>query len=163
MDEVTRRLAFYDLRDWWLSQPRVRELLDAQRFDSTPGATPFFPVAEQPESGFPYVRYTVARDIATSQWWMQDELVGIEIFMHNIEDANELLNILIGMTSQGSVSAQALQLWVSGQARPEDFEYHSLTYVGGGDIGAPSEEGATYSRVATFSVSYSPLQGWNIV
>lgn len=163
MEEVTRRLAFYDLRDWWLSHARVSELLDAGR-SGLYGGTPFFPVAQQPEGGFPYVRYTVARQTGFPQWWMHTETVGLDIFAVDIEDSTELLNIFLGLTDQGSVSAQELQRWVSSQSgRDEDFEFHSLEWAGGGDIGTPSEEGATHNRIAMFNITYSPLSGHNIV
>jgi hypothetical protein len=172
MASVTRRLAFYDLRDWWLSEPRVRELLgisdqeyeDYLNPDPEIGPIiPFFPVAQQPEGGFPYIRYDVSRRNFAEQWWIHGEAVGIEVFMEDIEDSTELINILIDMSAMGDRSARDLQRWVVNEvaehARPQDFQFHSVEYTGGGEIGASNEQGGAVSRVVTFLIQYSPLAG----
>lgn len=163
MGQITRRLAFYDLRDWWLSDKRIKELIVEPRPSTTPGgwdiSNPFFPVAQQPEGGFPYIRYTVARETGTSQWWMHTEQVGIDLYTDNILDSTEVLNRFISMAGREDDSAKDLHRWLELEGRTPEFEYHSIRYIGGGDIGASSEEGGAHSRIMMFSIDYSPLVG----
>jgi hypothetical protein len=165
--EVTRRLAFYDLKDWWLSNERVQELLVNPR-TGVFASDPFFPVAQQPEGGFPYVRYTVAREVGFPTWWMHTEMVGIDLYMSVILHSTEILNIFIDMAGRGDQSADDLNRWLEQRnqqlatPRPIDFEYHSIQFVGGGDIGASNEEGGAFSRIMMFNIDYSPRGGRNI-
>lgn len=166
MGEVTSRLPFYDLRDWWLSDQRVQELIVDPRTSITSGgldlSNPFFPVAQQPEGGFPYIRYTTARDVAFPQWWMQTEQIGLELFMVGINDSSEVLNKFISMAARGDDSARDLELWLRNEGRAVDFAYHSIQYIGGGDISATNEEGGAHSRIMMFNILYSPLDGMGI-
>lgn len=161
MAQVTHRLAFYDLRDWWLSSDRIQELLVDQRTGQWPDQ-PFFPVAQQPEGGFPYVRYTVARDVGFPQWWMHTEQVGLDLYTQSINDSTEVLNEFIDMAGRGDDSARDLEIWLRAQGRTLDFQYHSIRYVGGGDIGTSNEEGGAHSRIMMFNIEYSPLEGRGI-
>jgi hypothetical protein len=161
---VTRRLAFFDLRDWWLSDPRIAELLNYDPQD--PATRPFWPMSQQPESGFPYVRYMTTKVVEFPQWWMHNEGVGLEIYMNNIDDSTELVNLLLDMAGEGATSAARLQRWVHNQGvynqRPQDFEFHSIEYAGDASLGSPSEEGASHSRTAMFNLRYSPVRGRSI-
>lgn len=157
MVSVTRRLAFYDLRDWWLSDPEFAVIFG---YDGT--NKPFYPVAEQPESGFPHVLYTVSRNVPVGQFWMHTEIVGLEMFLADIEDSTEALNIMIDMAGNGDVAARELQKWVRAEGRTNSFQFHSIYYIGGGDIGAPDEEGGAPKRIANFAIEYSPLEGSKI-
>lgn len=161
MADVTHRLAFYDLRDWWLSNPKVKELIVDTRTGLWPDQ-PFFPVAEQPEGGFPYVRYTVARDVSFPDWWMQTEQVGLDLYTESINHSTRILNEFISMAGRGDESARDLEIWLRSEGRTVDFAYHSIRYIGGGDIGASNEEGGAHSRIMMFDIQYSPVGGIDI-
>jgi hypothetical protein len=178
---LSKHLAFYDLRDWWLSDARMDELLMTDRrvrAKNPMDADPFYPVSQQPGGGFPYARYTVARTVAP-QWWMHVEQVGIDLYMHDIDESTEVLNTFIDMAGRYDESARDLNRWLQqrhadqkkdfddglideDEIIPIEFEFHVISYVGGGDIGATSEEGGTHSRIMMFNIEYSPLEGRGI-
>ena len=162
---VTSRLAFYDLRDYWLSDNRVAELLDLENREEIDGVKikPFFPSAQQPETKFPYARYNVKRIIGYPQWWMHTEIVGIELYAVNLDVSNELINIFIDMAGRLDSSADELERWIAAEGRDRHFEYHHLEWVDGGDMEAPGEEGGAIGRPLNFAISYSPLKGRGIV
>jgi len=158
MGSVTRRLAFYDLRDWWLSYTRVQELLQTAGRNNL-----FVPAAQQPETGYPYARYNVRKTTDFPRRWRHTEFVVIEFYMDNIEDSSELVNFLVSLTDRDSDSARELQSWVASQpGRPTDFSYHYLEFAGGGEILPPDEEGAAHGRAVNFAINYSPLSGFGI-
>jgi hypothetical protein len=152
---ITRRLAFYDLRDWWASDPRVRDILEIDE----KGILPFFPAANQPESVPPYIRYDVDRRISVNKWWQHTEAVILDIFTEDIEDANELENIFIDYSSQGDESARDLEIWIAGQNRARSFEFHSIEYFGGGELNPPKEQGGVNYKTLAFLIHYSPMSG----
>jgi len=149
-----KRLAFYDLRDWWLSDERVSELLRTSR-----GISPFFPAADQPESSLPYIRYDVDRRISTDQWWVHHEGVLLDIFTESVDESNELINIILDYSSQGDESARALERWILQTGRKKDFEFHSIEYLEGGNINPPDEQGGSVYRSFMLLIRYSPLEG----
>jgi hypothetical protein len=151
---VTRNLAFYDVRDWVVSDSRMTELLKING-----GIVPIFPASSAPESKLPYLRYDVDRRLFTNKWWIHTEAVIIDIFTEDIEDANEILNLLIDYLSQGDESARELERWLQSQNRQKHFEFHSIEYFGGGEFEPPTEQGGKISRSATFLIHYSPLEG----
>jgi len=169
---VTKRIGFYDLRDWWLSEQRLRELLVDPRLSQGNDADPFYPVAQQPESGFPYIRYGIGRDVAPSQWWMRTEQVMLEIFMLDIVESNEVVNIMIDMAGRESDSATDLTNWLVERNNelqeqeeppvPIDYVYHSIKYMGSGEIEATEEEGGHHSVGLMFSIYLSPKNGRGI-
>lgn len=157
MATITRRMAFYDLRDWWLSFPRVATLLNAS------DRNVFFPAAQQPEGGFPYVRYNLRMTNSFPQWWMVSEYIVMESYFENIEDSTEFVNILASLTGRGPDTARELERWVAAQEeRPDDFHYHWLEFTGGSEIGAPDEEGATHGRNLSFVINYSHRKGYGL-
>ncbi|MCA1799846.1 MAG: hypothetical protein LC650_00945 [Actinobacteria bacterium] len=166
MANITRRMAFYDLRDWWLSFSRVEDLLNASERNR------FFPAAQQPGGGFPYVRYNIRKTNAYPQWWMATEYIVLEAYFEDIEDSTELVNILASLTGRGDTSARELQQWVSTATvidsnggvvpRPNDFSYHWLEFAGGSEISPPDEEGATHGRNMSFVINYSHREGYGI-
>lgn len=161
MASVTRRLAFYDLRDWWLSFADVQRLLSS---DGSPvGLEVFVPAAQQPETGYPYVRYNVRKTTDFPRRWVHNEFVVMELYAVDIEDSTELTNFLVSLTDRDTDSAQELQRWVRSQTgRPQDFQYHWLEFAGGGEILPPDEEGAAHGRSLSFAINYSPLSGFGI-
>lgn len=161
MVTVTNRLPSFDVFDWWLADPDIANLLDYDP-NGDEWEYPFYPVSEQPESGFPQVRYTTAQEVHFPQWWIRTELLGLDIYMADIMDSTRLLNNLMDYSIDGAKAARELQRWIRNEGRSEDFEYHSITWIGGGDIGAPEEEGGAHSRIANFAIQYSPLAGTRI-
>lgn len=172
MAEITNRLAFFDLRDWWLSDPKVYELLEEPRLNKGQFADPFYPVSQQPEGGFPYARYTVSRTLNFPQWWMHVEQVGIDLYMMDVMDSSLVFNTFVDMASRGDESARELERWLDKRNAdriaanedpiPRDFRFHSLEYMGGGDIVPADEEGGNHSRIMMFNISYSPIGGRDI-
>lgn len=157
MANLTNRMAFYDLRDWWLSNARVASILNST------GRTVFVPASQQPETGYPYARYNVERIVGMPDYWMHTEFVVVEVYAVDIEETTELLNVLASLTGRGSDSAMELQQWVAAQPlRPNDFQYHWLEFAGGGQILAPDEEGAAHGRTMNFAINYSPVEGFGI-
>lgn len=159
---VTDKLAFFDLRDWWLSDDDVRAALVTPRLNLGKFADPFYPVSQQPEGDYPYARYTVSRTVNFPQWWIHTEQVGIDLYMMNIMDSTKVFNAFVDMASRGDESARDLHHWLQSQAEPTDFEYHSIEYVGGGDISPGNEEGGHHSRIMMFNINYSPRTGRDI-
>jgi hypothetical protein len=149
-----RRLAFYDLRDWWLSDERIAELLQTNR-----GFSPFFPAADQPESSLPYIRYDVDRRIDTNQWWMYNEGVLLDIFTESIDDSNEIMNRILDYSVQGDASARSLERFILQSGKKKEFEFHSIEYIEGGGINPPDEQGGASYRSFMLLIRYSPLEG----
>lgn len=149
-----KRLAFYDVKEWWLSDTRIAELLRIDR-----GISPFFPAADQPESSLPYVRYDVDRRISTNQWWMYNEGVMLDIFTESIEDSNEIMNRILDYSVQGDESARELERWMAQTGKEREFEFHSIEYLEGGNINPPDEQGGSIYRSFLILIQYSPLQG----
>lgn len=150
-----RRMAFYDLRDWIISDQRIRQLL---KIDEK-GVVPFFPSADQPESSLPYVRYEVDRRVSVDKWWMHTEGVILDIFSEDVEDSNEVFNIIIDYASQGDDSARELERWILQENRSRTFEYHSIEYMSGGQLSAPEEQGGGSFKTGMILIHYSPLSG----
>lgn len=157
MANVTNRLPSFDVFAWWLSDPDIATLLNYPD-----GGFPFYPVSEQPESGFPHVRYTTAQEVHFPQWYLRTELLGLDIYMGDIMDSTELVNRLMDHSIEGAKAARDLSKWLRDNGRQIDFEFHSITWIGGGDIGAPEEEGGAHSRIANFAIQFSPLAGTRI-
>jgi hypothetical protein len=151
---VTRRLAFYDVRDWVTSDPRLSQLLNING-----GIVPIFPAASNPESVLPYIRYDIDRSISTNKWWIHSEAVILDIFTEDVEDANEIVNIFIDYLSQGDDSARELERWILQEQKQKDFEFHSIEFFSGGEFQAPEEQGGKIARSIAFVLHYSPLQG----
>lgn len=158
------KLAFYDLRDYWLSDTRVRELLNADNRNTINGQMikPFFPVAQQPETEYPYFRYNIDRIIGYPQWWMHTETVGLELFAEDLDDSNEIINLFIDMAGQQDRSAHDLQDWLVSEGRDINFMYHYIEWIGGGEMEASTEEGGSVGRTLNFAIAYSPLRGRRI-
>jgi hypothetical protein len=152
---TTRRLAFYDLRDWIVSDSRIRELLRVEQ----KGVIPFFPAADQPESSLPYIRYDIDRRIQVDKWWIHTEGVIFDIFTEDVEDSNEIFNIIIDYSSQGDDSARSLERWIEEQGRQRTFEFHSIEYMTGGQLSAPDEQGGGSFKTGMILIHYSPLSG----
>jgi hypothetical protein len=175
MAQVTRRSAFYDVRDWWLSHARIAELLGVPHpepvnpLDPPPPPepekpVPFFPVAQMPESQFPFVRYYISRVVPVERWWMHQDTVGLDIYMKNLDDSLELMNMLIDISGKGDRSVRELNIWLGNQTeRPSDFLFHSMQYLGGGDAQPSNEEGGIPPRTLMFRIDYSPKAGEGIV
>jgi hypothetical protein len=149
-----RRLAFYDLRDWWLADERIAQLLRTDR-----GFSPFYPAADQPESSLPYIRYDVDRRIDTNTWWIYNEGILLDIFTESIDDSNEIMNRILDYSVQGDESARELERWIIQENRPKDFEFHSIEYLEGGNINPPDEQGGSVYRSLMLLIRYSPLEG----
>ena len=152
---TTRRMAFYDVRDWIVSDPRLRELL---RIDQR-GLVPFYPAADQPESALPYIRYEIDRRVMVDRWWMHTEGIIFDIFTEDIEDSNEIFNIILDHTSQGDEAARELERWILQEGRQRTFEFHSIEYMTGGQLSAPEEQGGGSFRTGMILIHYSPLDG----
>ena len=151
---VTRRLAFYDVRDWVISDPRMSELLKING-----GLVPIFPASSNPESQLPYIRYDIDRRISTNKWWIHTEAILLDIFSEDIEDANEIFNIFVDYLSQGDESARELERWILNEQKQKDFEFHSIEFFSGGEFEAPEEQGGKIARTVAFLIHYSPIQG----
>jgi hypothetical protein len=160
---MTNRLPFFDLRDWWLSNARVAELLRyGPGLQYSADTKPFYPASQQPETKFPFVRYGMVRHHDTQQWWMQTDSIAMDVFMYDIMDSTELLNELVGMAGRKDRSARDLEQWIVGQGRERAFAYHSIDFAGGYDMGAPNEEGAHHARPLMFHILFSPLTALNV-
>lgn len=155
MEGVTRRLPFYDLRDWFLSNNRFSQLMGVG--SGSESRNVFYPAAQQPEGGFPYILYNSRQVRILPDWWMREDFISMELFIEDIEDSTEVLNIMIEMAGRYDASAQSLQSWVKGSfGRPDNFIYHYIMFSGAGDLTPPDEEGAVYGRGITFGIVYSP-------
>jgi len=150
-----RRSPFFDLRDWWMSNSRLREIF---RVDEL-GYVPFFPIQEQPESSEPFVVYKFEKTSTASEWWMHCDFIYMEIYFTDFQDGYEILNIMIDMANKGAISARDLTHWVKSQDRALDFEYHTIDYIKGGRPDPAKEQAGDMKIEVAFAIDYSPLQG----
>lgn len=153
-----RRTPFFDLRDWWLSDERLSELMQAQ----ARGIVPFFPAQKPPEADSPYVIYKYKKFSSPFEWWTQKEFIFIEISAKNFEDMYEISSIMIDYANKGDLSARDLTRWLIENNRKIDFEIHSIYLDNIGDVDPSKEEGGDIKITASFCIEYSPLKGRHI-
>lgn len=154
-----RRSPIFDLRDWWLSNPRLRELFRVEER----GFPPFFPVQQQPESQTPYVVYDFKKITGREAWYYHVDFLYMEINVIDFQDAYEIMNIMIDMANKGAVSARDLSQWLRSQNRRQDFEIHAIEFEKAGEAQPSEEQGGEIKVSVSFSIQYSPLYGNYIV
>jgi hypothetical protein len=150
-----RRSPFFDLRDWWVSDSRLREILKVDEL----GFAPFFPIQEQPESVEPFVVYKFEKYSHPSNWWMHYDIIYMEIYFTDFQDAYEIINIMIDKANKGAISARDLTHWLKSENRPMDFEFHTIEYIDGGRPDPAKEQAGEMKIEAAFAIEYSPLKG----
>jgi hypothetical protein len=153
---VSRKMAFFDLRDWWLSDERIADALNVT--ESNP--SPFFPFSEPPEANLPYIIYDLEKSIGTANaWWMHTERIYIKIVDSDIDNIFYLANLLTDVASQGADAANDLHRWLISEGRDPDFEYHTIEYIGGRQEKDPAERGGATEYELGFIIDYSPKTG----
>jgi hypothetical protein len=150
-----RRSPIFDLRDWWASDDRLRELL---RVDEL-GYVPFFPIQEQPESVEPFIVYKFEKISEPEAWWIHYDFIYMEIYFSDFQDAYEIINIMIDKANKGAISARDLTHFLKKEQKPVDFEYHTIEYIDGGRPDPAKEQAGDMKIEAAFAISYSPLNG----
>lgn len=155
MSSSFRRSPIFDLRDWWMSNPRLKEIF---KIDQR-GFAPFFPVQQQPESEVPYVVYDFKRITKREAWFYQADVLYMEINVIDFQDGYEIIGIMIDMANKGAISARDLSHWLRSENKRQDFELHSITFEGAGEAEPSSEQGGEIKISALFTIEYSPLQG----
>jgi hypothetical protein len=150
-----RRSPFFDLRDWWVSDPRLRELL---RVDEL-GYAPFFPIQQQPESTEPFIVYKFEKYSEPEAWWIHYDLIFMEIYFTDFQDGYEIVSLMIDKANKGAISARDLTHFLKEEGKPLDFEYHVVEYIEGGRPDPSKEQGGDMKIQAAFSIAYSPLKG----
>lgn len=150
-----RRSPIFDLRDWWMSNQRLREIFKVD----TRGFPPFFPVQQQPESEPPYVVYDFKKVTGREAWFYHVDFLYMEINVIDFQDAYEAMNIMIDMANKGAVSARDLSHWLRSERRRQDFELHSIEFEQAGNSQPSDEQGGEIKVSVAFSIQYSPLKG----
>lgn len=150
-----RRVPLFDLRDWWFSDDKLREIFKVDEI----GFIPFFPVQEQPEASLPYILYHFERSTGEESWWHQTDFIMIEVRAFDVQDLYETMNIMVDMANQGAVSARDISRWSVEEGRSQDFEFHLIKFYKGGKIEGPKEEGGEFKLKMTFYIEFSPLNG----
>lgn len=150
-----RRSPFFDLRDWWVSDPRLREIL---RVDEL-GYAPFFPIQEQPESKEPFIVYKFEKYSEANNWWVHSDFIYMEIYFSDFQDGYEIMNIMVDKANKGAISARDLTHWLKSENRKLDFEYHMIHFIEGGRPDPAKEQGGEMKIEVSFAIDYSPLKG----
>lgn len=154
-----RRSPFFDLRDWWVSDPRLKELLKVDQI----GFAPFFPIQQQPESTQPFIVYKFEKYSSPGEWWMHSDLIYMEIYFSDFQDAYEIMNIMIDKANKGAASARDLSQWLRSENRAIDFEFHSIEFLDGGRPDPAKEQSGDMKIEVAFAIEYSPLTGRDIL
>lgn len=145
-------LAFIDFRDWLLSDPDI-----ASALGYAGGVKPFWPAQEQPESTRPYIIYNTRLINDVEEWWMEQEQVSMVIYGTSLGNAWSLFRLIQERSNRGEESVRPLNRWLKMQGR-DDWRFHSVEYITGGDIGVSNEEGASNPVFITVRYKYSPAQ-----
>lgn len=152
------RSPFFDLRDWWLSDPDIRSFF---KVDQT-GVVPFYPIQQPAEASRPYVIYKYKTMSPAAEWWYRREFIFMQISGNNFQQIYEVINRMIDYANQGAISARDLGIWIKQNNRPHDFELHSIHLDRVGDSDPAFEEGGDFKIEVSFYIDYSPLKGRNI-
>lgn len=152
---ITNRMAFFDLRDWWMSNSEFRSNLEILESDPAP----FFPISEPPETKPPFILYESHKFIDGTNWWMHYEKIYLKIVSYDVLKIFGAMNIMIDMASQGAYSARDLDYWMKTNNKTIDFYYHSIQYVGTKSQSAPTERGGAIEYDLGFIIDYSPKEG----
>lgn len=155
MSESFRRSPIFDLRDWWMSNQRLREIFRVDQL----GFAPFFPIQQQPESQPPYVIYDFRKVTGREAWFYHADFLFMEINVIDFQDGYEIMNIMIDMANKGAVSARDLSHWLRSENRRQDFELHSIQFEEGGKADPSQEQGGEIKIPVSFSIEYSPIKG----
>ena len=155
MTDAFRRSPIFDLRDWWLSNSRMKEIFKVEER----GYPPFFPIQQQPESEPPYVVYDFKKTTGAEAWFFHCDVFIMEITAIDFQDAYEAVNIMIDMANKGAISARDLSLWIRSEGRREDFQIHSIEFDGAGKVDPAEEQSGEIKVPVSFSIEYSPLTG----
>lgn len=145
---MINRIPFLDLRNYWLSNARVRELLS---YD--PNKNTFVPAHQSPEDNPPFVRYTVRDSVGQPQYWYRREDVALGVYMYGVGNSTELINLFIDMAGEEDHSAMLMNRWLA-ENGGSVFDFKSMKFLGGADIEPPTEEGGSHIRPVTFSMQY---------
>lgn len=150
---VSRRIPFFDVRDWLMSDERM------QRLFSSPDGNKIFPSAEPPEASLPFIVYFSEREVYQNAWWMSCDFVNLNIRALDIQDVYEAINVIQDYLSQGAISARDLTLWLKAEGRSVDFEYHSIEVISSKKAEIPKERGGQLGMDITIAIDFSPISG----
>lgn len=154
---VSQRLAFYDLRDWWLSDSTLRSVLDLNEEDS-----PFYPIYEPGDTNPPMIIYEVRKFVADQDWWQHREQIVLQIVSFDVTQVYAATNIMIDMAGRMADSARELSDWMRSEGKQTDFEYHCIEFLGMENSEPVKERGGAVRVTMGFSIDYSQLSGRGI-
>lgn len=166
ISEVAQREAVYDINRYISDQfynldPAILGQID-------PFDVPFVPVQSDPQTDVPYIRYVTREAVDGDMWWMRRGSVSYAIYAYDVSHSARILNIIVDLLARGSDSAQELTLWrrsattPAGNPYPQDYQFHSIEFVGGFNTEPTDEEAGAHVRFASFRYSYSPYGGTHI-
>lgn len=158
--------AVYDVNDWISADPDWIALINKARGSnvSTPSnpLNVFYPAQQDPQGGFPYVRYVTSTGANANNWWMQRDEIMYAMYFGSIEHSAAAMNIIFDKIKTGDASAQALNRWVEDSPYGKYYEYHNFDWQTGGSIEPSGEQGGAHARLVSFSLDYSRLTGLHI-
>lgn len=155
---VSNREAVYDINRYLTEQFYE---VDATIFGEDP---PFWPAQSEPETRPPYVRYIARETVDGENWWMRQGTISYAVYAFNLMQSAHIVNIMIDLLARGDSSAQELMAWrQSLGGYPQDYDFHSIDFMGGHNTEPATEEAGAHIRFATFRYQYTPRGGTDIV
>lgn len=157
---VPTREAIYDINRYLSEDPTLRGIFGPD--------SPFWPTQSTPDTSVPYVRYITRETVDGDSWYMRMGTVSYAIYAFDISVSSHIMNVMIDLLGRGSDSAQELMDWRrtaltwDGNPYPQDYLFHTLDFIGGGNTEPAEEEAGAHIRIATFRYQYSPLRGTSI-
>lgn len=153
----------WDVNEWITSDPRWQTLVTDAGADRT---NIFYPVQQDPEGGFPYVRYSSTIYAGAENFWYHHLEMMYAMYFVSAMDSTRAMNIIFDKVSAGDISGLELERWRREQAAQDDiynsYTFHSCEWVSGGSTQPTEERGGAHARMLTFRVWYSPLVGSHI-
>lgn len=146
----------YDVIDWLRDDEDMQALLG--------NTDVFFPVQEDPKSGFPYVRYVATTSIDPDSFWMRIDTVSMALHFQDVTKSGQMMNILMDKLKAGDESALHLNRYLRSK-RPgyvTPFTFKHTQWVEGGHTEPTDERGGAHARMLSFRYSYTVATGIGI-
>jgi hypothetical protein len=123
---------------------------------------PIYPIQQDPDGGFPYIRYNVSSYTVPNEYWRRFEQLSGAIYDRNMAVAGVVQNEIQRHLSDGGDAATRLNSWLSWDENPitqgkPPYLFYDVTWLAGGDMEPTSEVGGAHARLITLAYSYTEV------
>jgi hypothetical protein len=145
-----------------LSLDNVRAVLGLKGEPDDDVFDPIFPIQQDPDGGFPYIRYNVSSYIDVNEYWRRYEQLNAAIYDRNMAVAGVVQNEIQRHLADGGEAADRLNHWLAWNDNPitqgkPPYLFYDVTWLAGGEMEPTSEVGGAHSRLITLSYSYTEM------